>query len=54
MNITVNVSELQFKTLEKLRLKNIKAGNFIRQEIAGKIKQEYSQLIEIPKYKCLF
>ena len=48
-NITINVSEVQFETLEKIRANNIKVGNFIRQAIQEKIKREYQQLILKPK-----
>lgn len=48
-NITINVSEIQFNTLEKIRLNNIKVGNFIREAIAEKIKREYQKLILKPK-----
>jgi len=48
-NITINVSEIQYKTLEKIRANNIKVGNFIREAIAEKIKREYQQLILKPK-----
>lgn len=54
-NITINVSEVQYKTLEKIRSNNIKIGNFIREAIAEKIKREYQQLILKPKkYECPF
>jgi hypothetical protein len=48
-NITINVSEVQFKTLEKIRANNIKVGNFIREAIAEKIKRDYKELILKPK-----
>ena len=48
-NITINVSEIQYHTLEKIRANNIKVGNFIREAIAEKIKREYNQLIIKPK-----
>ena len=48
-NITINVSEIQFNTLEKIRLNNVKVGNFIREAIAEKIKLEYKELILKPK-----
>jgi hypothetical protein len=48
-NITINVSEIQYKTLEKIRANNIKVGNFIREAIAEKIKREYKELILKPK-----
>lgn len=48
-NITINVSEIQYQTLEKIRANNIKVGNFIRESIAEKIKREYKELILKPK-----
>jgi hypothetical protein len=48
-NITINVSEIQYQTLEKIRSNNIKIGNFIREAIQEKIKREYQQLILKPK-----
>jgi hypothetical protein len=48
-NITINVSEIQYETLEKIRANNIKVGNFIRESIQEKIKREYQQLILKPK-----
>jgi len=47
-NITINVSEVQFENLEKIRANNIKVGNFIREAIQEKIKREYQQLILKP------
>ena len=48
-NITINVSEVQYQTLEKIRNNKIKVGNFIREAIQEKIKREYQQLILKPK-----
>jgi len=48
-NITINVSEVQYQTLEKIRLNNVKVGNFIREAIQEKIKREYQELILKPK-----
>ena len=48
-NITINVSEIQYQTLEKIRLNNVKVGNFIREAIQEKIKREYQELILKPK-----
>lgn len=48
-NITINVSEIQYQTLEKIRANNIKVGNFIREAIQEKIKREYKELILKPK-----
>jgi len=54
-NITINVTEIQFNTLEKIRLKNIKVGNFIREAIQEKIKREYQELIlKAKKSECPF
>jgi hypothetical protein len=48
-NITINVSEIQYKTLEKIKANNVKVGNFIRTAIAEKIKRDYQELILKPK-----
>ena len=54
-NITINVSEVQYQTLEKIRANNIKLGNFIREAIQEKIKREYQQLItRTKKSDCPF
>jgi hypothetical protein len=54
-NITINVTEIQFNTLEKIRLNNIKVGNFIREAIQEKIKREYQELIlKNKKSECPF
>lgn len=48
-NITINVSEIQFETLAKLRNRNIKVGDFIRKAIAEKIQRDAKELIVKPK-----
>jgi hypothetical protein len=48
-NITINVSEIQYQTLQKIRANNIKVGNFIREAISEKIKRDYQELILKPK-----
>lgn len=48
-NNTVNVSEIQYNTLEKIRANNVKVGNFIRIAISEKIKRDYKELILKPK-----
>ncbi len=53
-NITINITEIQWNTLEKLRAKKIKVGQFIRDAISDKIKSEYLELIEKPKIKIPF
>ena len=45
----VRISEIQLKTLQKMKTYNIDVGKFIRDAIAEKIKQEYSDLIPKPK-----
>ena len=45
----IRISETQLKTLQKMKLLNVDVGNFIREAIAEKIKQEYQQLILKPK-----
>lgn len=48
-NINVKITEVQFKTLNKLRGRNIKVSNFIREAIAEKITREAFGLKEKPK-----
>jgi hypothetical protein len=48
-NITINVSEIQFETLTKLRNRNIKVGDFIRKAISEKIQRDAKELIVKPK-----
>ena len=45
----VRVSEIQHKTLQKMKSYKIDVGKFIREAIAEKIKREYSELIPKPK-----
>jgi hypothetical protein len=47
--ITINFSEQQHQTLEKLRNRNIKVGDFIRKAIAEKIKRDYKDLLPLLK-----
>jgi len=47
--ITVKVSDIQYKTLNKLRSRNIKVSNFIREAIAEKINKEAEELKPKPK-----
>jgi len=46
--ITLKVSTIQANTLNKLRCRNIKVSNFIREAIAEKIQREAKELIEKP------
>ena len=41
----IRISEIQLKTLQKMKSYNIDVGNFIREAISEKIKREYSELI---------
>ena len=45
----IRISEIQLKTLQKMKLLNIDVGNFIREAIQEKIKREYKELILKPK-----
>ena len=47
----IRISEIQHLTLIKMKSYNIDVGRFIRDAIAEKIKQEYSELI--PKAKTI-
>ena len=48
----IRISEIQLKTLQKMKSYNIDVGNFIREAIQEKIKREYNNLL--PKPKCPF
>lgn len=51
----IRISEVQHKTLQKMKSYNVDVGNFIRDAIAEKIKREYSELIPKPeKFKIPF
>jgi hypothetical protein len=45
----IRISEVQLKTLQKMKSYNVDVGNFIREAIQEKIKREYQQLILKPK-----
>jgi len=51
----IRISEMQLKTLQKMKSYNIDVGKFIRDAISEKIKREYQELIpKQPKFKCPF
>ena len=50
----VRISEIQLKTLQKMKSYNVDVGKFIRDAIAEKIKREYYNLIPKEKSKCPF
>ena len=45
----IRITEIQHKTLQKMKYYNVDIGHFIREAIAEKIKREYKDLI--PKEK---
>jgi len=45
----IRISEMQLKTLQKMKSYNIDVGQFIRDAISEKIKREYQELIPKPK-----
>ena len=53
-NITINITEIQWNTLEKLRARKIKIGQFVRDAIAEKINRVASELTIKPKQICHF
>ncbi len=53
-NITINITEIQWNTLGKLRARKIKIGQFVRDAIAEKINREASELAIKPKQICPF
>lgn len=44
----IRISEIQLKTLQKMKSYNVDVGKFIRDAVAEKIKREYSDLIPKP------
>jgi len=51
----IRISETQHKTLQKMKSYNIDVGQFIRDAISEKIKNEYQELIpKQPKFKIPF
>lgn len=50
----IRISEVQLKTLQKMKSYNIDIGNFIRDAISEKIKKEYKNLIPKVKNECPF
>lgn len=51
----IRISEIQLKTLQKMKSYNIDVGNFIREAISEKIKKEYQELIlKSKKSDCPF
>lgn len=47
----IRISEIQLKTLQKMKSYNVDVGVFIRDAIAEKIKREYKDLLPKPKKK---
>lgn len=45
----IRISEVQLKTLQKMKSYNVDVGQFVRDAIAEKIKREYQDLIPKPK-----
>lgn len=45
----IRISEIQLKTLQKMKSYNIDVGSFVREAIADKINREYKDLIPKPK-----
>ena len=46
---TLKISNVQKRTLEKLKSKNIKVSSFVRNAIKEKIERDYKDLIEKPE-----
>jgi hypothetical protein len=46
--LTLRVSELQKKTLDKLKKRDIKVSDFIRKAISEKIQRDYKDLVVKP------
>lgn len=50
----IRISEIQHKTLQKMKSYNIDVGRFVRDAISEKIKREYKDLIPKVKNTCPF
>jgi len=50
----IRISEMQLKTLQKMKSYNVDVCHFIREAISEKIKREYHSLIPKEKSKCPF
>jgi len=50
--IQVMVTDTQSKTLDKMRDRNVKIPQFIRDAISEKIKRDYQELRPKPKEDC--
>jgi hypothetical protein len=51
----IRISEVQLKTLKKMKSYKVDVGKFIREAIQEKIKREYQQLIiKSKKSECPF
>jgi metal-responsive CopG/Arc/MetJ family transcriptional regulator len=47
--ITIKISKTQKQTLDKLKSRNVKVSEFIRQAIKEKISRDYKELLPKPK-----
>lgn len=45
----IRISEIQLRTLQKMKNYNVDVGQFIRDAIAEKIKREHKDLLPKPK-----
>ena len=45
----IRITEIQLKTLQKMKSYNVDVGKFIRDAIAEKIQRQYKDLIPKPK-----
>ncbi len=50
----IRITDVQQKTLQKMKSYNVDVGRFIREAIAEKIKREYNDLLPKPKNTCPF
>lgn len=50
----IRISEIQLRTLQKMKSYNVDVGKFIRDAISEKIKKEYKNLIPKVKNECPF
>lgn len=50
----IRISEIQLKTLQKMKFYKVDVGKFIRDAIKEKIEREYIYLLPKPKVNCPF
>lgn len=50
----IRITEIQHKTLQKMKFLNVDVGNFIRDAIAEKLQREKIEIVKPKKEYCPF